>query len=664
MADDELSTEAEALPLAPETDPGPGARRRALGAALAVVAVLAIAAGAVAVARGDRSDAPPALPVALGASAGESGRMAADAMLAWVRYEAGPGLPVLGGEAEAHRVRAAVTADSVARLASALGVDGIPEQDGTIWRVAGAGGTVEADAAGGWWWFSPDAARGGGMSGAPGATGSAGHDTGAAVEAPVDPCAPDVPRCERSEVPPADEVVCIAIAPPPPGCEPSGSDGTDQGAVPDDAIPRPTPVVPSEPADLPSEDEARRVALEVAAAAGLDADAATVHVDGPHDAWYVTVEPVHDGVPVSGWALHLAVGPDGVRHASGTMATTEPVGSYPLIDTTAAIGRLNALAGGHGGDGGPGVPVPDRAADASRTGPAAEATASCPTGPADCAVAADAAPTPSADDASAADAVAQCADLPVADDGSVTSCSACTAAPGHDAGDCVDPAVPTTLAADPPTGPQAEPGPLVVTLREAARVLVVMPAHDGSGDRYLVPGYRFGADDGTLVEVVALADDALAPAPSTETTVPPTDVPDTAVDPALPPGAEPGSPACEVWSAEDGAGTRHTVQPCPNVIPPVGPDPVVLPAGAEPALGVPYLVDVDVACGGLVLGDRVWVLEDGDRSGWSTPHEGGALTLEAPDRATFLGDAAGAKRATFRPLGPEEEPGCTPQPRR
>ena len=86
--------------------------------------------------------------------------------------------------------------------------------------------------------------------------------------------------------------------------------------------------------------------------------------------------------------------------------------------------------------------------------------------------------------------------------------------------------------------------------------------------------------------------------------------------------------------------------------------------GETPVVGVPYYVDVDVECRAFRLGDQVFMLDEGDTAGWSTPHEGGMFTLDTPDHGTFTGDSAGTKTATFRVPGPAEDIFCSPRPRR
>ena len=88
------------------------------------------------------------------------------------------------------------------------------------------------------------------------------------------------------------------------------------------SCPEPAPFVP--PADLPTEAEARTIALDLLRSLGVDVDDATVSVDGPYEDWYITVEPTVDGLPVSGLSHSVGVGSKGVIHsAGGTLGTPE-----------------------------------------------------------------------------------------------------------------------------------------------------------------------------------------------------------------------------------------------------------------------------------------------------------------------------------------------------
>ncbi|MGK2948645.1 MAG: hypothetical protein ACSLFP_08735, partial [Acidimicrobiales bacterium] len=201
---------------------------------------------------------------------------------------------------------------------------------------------------------------------------------------------------------------------------------------------------------------------------------------------------------------------------------------------------------------------------------------------------------------------------------------------------------PGTQPAPDPVLP-ARPGPLEVVLVDAEPALQLLGADDGSPDAYLVPAYRFTAEDGSTVDLPAVADEELAgsttPEPSTTDPVPP----DTAVPP--PPDTTEPAPVdpCKVLVEDDGSGTTHTVQP--------GPD--CSPQGSV-ELGVPYDVTVISHCGHIADHDGRW---------WSTVEvvtnlgpDVGVLTLETRDFGVFEG---GGLTAEFEARGPAEDyPGC------
>ena len=303
----------------------------------AVLAVVAVAVGAVAISStGDDDSQRPGLPVALGASvAARDASGAADSMLAWITYVPGDDLPALGGEAPAYRLSSSVSEDQVRDLADALGLEGEITRDGTEWRVSDGSGTL-AVADGGtatWWYSSPPS---GAVTGSGSSSGSAGCAAGeecttvtATAPCPADGDCAIAPTTSTTIAcgPGAD---CVE-----PDCAVS-SDGST--SCPDVEQPYP-------PADLPSGDEARDIALDLLAATGVDLTGAEVVVDGPYDAWYVTVEPLIDGVP-SGLVAAVTVGSAGtVRDATGSLAVAEPLGDYPLLDTRATIDRANSHAG-------------------------------------------------------------------------------------------------------------------------------------------------------------------------------------------------------------------------------------------------------------------------------------------------------------------------------
>jgi hypothetical protein len=497
----------------PEVDEVPSAparsRRRALLALWGTLAVAALAIGVLAVQAGD--DDPPRLPIALGAGGGDGRAMAesdapagdaAMSMMAWVRYVAGDDLPALGGDGPAYRLSNDVDPDRLQEVAAALGLDGElreePESPGT-WTITGAdGSTLSAGPyGGGGWWYTDGAlmSRGGGSSG------STGSSAGCAADDTVceDTLAREREAAEEEKVAEAGTTDVVDPCPP----------DTDCGTTP---VPAPEPFVP--PADLPSEDEAEQIALDLFRGMGVDVEDAAVTVEGPSEAWYVSIEPRIDGMVVSGYVFNAAVGSDGeITTAGGVLNRPVGLGSYPTVDTRTAIDRLNEQSVGGFGDG---------------------------------------------------------REPAIALDGTTSDVDCASATAAAEAGDdpAVDPAVDPGFAPYP--GAPCEPGPPAepteVVLHEAERILLLVPGFDEGQDSYLVPGYRFRSDEIGWVDVISVDDDSLLPPPVTTATEP---VPLPEPDPGtVEPGGTPG--CAPVDPGPDGAVPDICLDPDTPVEPPVG----------------------------------------------------------------------------------------------
>jgi hypothetical protein len=360
-------------------------------------------------------------------------------------------------------------------LAEALGIDGDPTRQQSGWIVDdGDGRHLEVyEGGGGSWWYTPDFVydTGGGASGS--SSGSAG--------------ATDEEIKLREEAAAAEEPTTTVAVPCPPDADCASIDPPE----------RSTP-----PADLPSKDEARRIALDLFRSAGLDVDDAKVTVDGPYEAWSVNVEPRVDGRTVSGYGWNASVGSKGkITSAGGTLNAPDRLGDYPVLDTREAIDRLNTQYGGY-----------ERfaAADTAVAPPQTITTLAAPT---------------CLDDLVAGQEVSSCgaaggpapSDLP---------CSAPTTMYDPAAADVpatkplADPDASVSspaVAEEPAIGsecvPPEPPEPVEIVLHEAEEILVMVGAFDDSGDAYLVPGYRFHGDDGAVAEVAAVDDDSLLPQP-------------------------------------------------------------------------------------------------------------------------------------------------------
>jgi hypothetical protein len=487
-------------------------RRRGVLALWGVLAALAVGIGAVAVLAGD--DDPPKLPIALGGAAGD-GRATAEAdapagdaamtMLAWVRYVAGDDLPALGGAGPAHRLSNAVDPDRLEAVAAVLGLDGElreePESPGTWTITAADGSTLSAGPyGGGGWWYSSGAlmSSGGGSSGSSGSGGSGGSAG----------CAPDDTTCQDTlarerEAAAKEEAGATDVVDPCPA-------DTECTVAP---TPAPEPVVP--PADLPSEAEAEARALDLFRGLGVDVEGAAVTVEGPSDAWYVSIEPRVDGMVVSGYVFNAAIGSNGdITTAGGVLNRPEHLGDYPTVDTRAAIDRLNEQTSGYGGGREPGIAYDTGTSDV------------------DCAAA-----------TGVAEAEAEARDGAALDPAVAPSTPVCEAAP--------------------PTEPTE------VVLHEAERILLLVPGFQEGDDSYLVPGYRFRSDETGWVDVIAVDDGSLLPPPATDQPQPmPLPEPDPGPTTVVEPGGTPG--CAPVEPGPDGAVPDICLDPDSPVESPVG----------------------------------------------------------------------------------------------
>ena len=351
------------------------------------------------------------------------------------------------------------------------------------------------------------------------------------------------------------------------------------------------------------------------AAGGVDVEGALVDAQGGPESrsWYVTIQPVVDGVP-TGLLAGVEVSDAGlVLAGSGFLGALEPLGSYPLLDTGATIARANEQSTAPGAA----EPAVDRPATAATSTPGSagdpdapattvvgstEPEAPPPTYP--CKVQPDGSEVCEHDTCEQLDAGASC---------EPPKCP--QALPAEDIVVDAPESIDCTPPIDPGVDPVPDPAPVEILLVDAERSLVLLPANDGSADAYLVPAYRFTADDGGTVDLPAVADEALSGSSTTQTTGPDT------IEP--PPVPEPEEQPCVLEEA-DSTGTTHTIQTCGTD------DPQRLPPGEAPVVGVGYYVDVDFECTGFLLGDQVWVPADDVVADWERPgerYEGGIFTL-------------------------------------
>jgi hypothetical protein len=478
----------------------------------ALVVLVAGAVGLVVANGGGGGDsAAPTLPLSVGSS-GEAGGagdarasvMAAD-LLPVSTYVPGDGLPDGGGSEPAYRLPTSVDEGAVREIAAALGIDAAPtEQDGA-WHATGGDMGLDVYGPAGSWSAYRNVAEPASTEPAP---------AGAGAEAGTTPTtfAPDTPVSDDAAAASgtASGGQCIerdGMA----ECTLEGQAEPEE-PCPDDPralcpAPRPfaPPQPPERPADLPSEDEARRIALDLLGAAGTDVEGADVQVTDATIQWTVTVEPRVGGLPAPGLAAYVAVGAGGrVDSASGYVGPPEELGDYDLIDTRAALERLNDGSWGYRTMGN--AAVDSAVAETETNGAGPSAGVAGPVAPLSPEASAGASGGGSSGDGATA---APAEEPPVS-----APTTGTTPSTASDGGQGIAPGEPApggpTPAPLPAPAPESEPVEVPVT--DAEVVLVSIPSWDDTGT-YLVPGYRFTADDGSDPMVPAVSDDVLEPPP-------------------------------------------------------------------------------------------------------------------------------------------------------
>jgi hypothetical protein len=240
--------------------------------------------------------------------------------------------------------------------------------------------------------------------------------------------------------------------------------------APDGDCPEPATTIPQHPANLPSEDEAKKIASQLLQRAGIDIDNATTAVDDFVTQWSVRVDPRLDGVATEGMTTVVTIGENGVvDYANGILGRAEAADEYPLIGTGAAIDRLNKGEGF--------------------------------VGPQPLAAAAEDVVTANGQDSSvgSAEPGSVAPGEPVPYPGCVTTIpSTVPCAPVPDEPPPVSDTVP------PPPPPQE------VTITGAEQILLFAASYTGA-ESWLVPAYRFTTDQGTGPSVLAIDDSFLTP---------------------------------------------------------------------------------------------------------------------------------------------------------
>jgi hypothetical protein len=242
----------------------------------------------------------------------------ADAPQFWppVTYQLRGSLPDLPDRARAWRLGTDLDSGRMAALAAALGVHAQRKQDQAGWAVSDRTGTLRVNRLPGLpWSFS-------------------GVVTGTCVNGPWSPATPASGR----------GIQCAAVDPPTAG---SGAASPASPGSVRPILPGRPPIKPQprRPADLPSRDQAERIARELAAKAGLALDGAAVKVLDGYAARVVTIAPPVGGLPTSGFSWTVSVGSKGrVQYAGGWLAAPQPADTYPLMTEAEGLKRLRERA--------------------------------------------------------------------------------------------------------------------------------------------------------------------------------------------------------------------------------------------------------------------------------------------------------------------------------
>ncbi len=280
-----------------------------------------------------------------------------------VRYELPKQLPDLPGEARAWRLVPQVGDDQVAALAAALGFSAKPTVSQGGWRVFERARLLQVTRDfGAPWTYVAGTTFNCATLGYSGPGPVVGSDVAACpvpAPAPVEPGRP----CPRG-------VVCaqprsLGSAAAAERSVPATSGGVAAGTAPSSTGPasggktvRPPvgPPVdvcrlgyvrpacrwpPPRPADLPSREQAERIARDWLTRAGVSLDGRTVRTVQQWNRWVVTASPTVGGMPTIGDAAEVWVGAKGeVVHGSGWLSEPQAGATYPLIGVKEALDRL------------------------------------------------------------------------------------------------------------------------------------------------------------------------------------------------------------------------------------------------------------------------------------------------------------------------------------
>jgi hypothetical protein len=280
---------------------------------------------------------PAPAPAGVGAEPAPKGGATIPRIWPPVTYRLKGPLPDLPDRARAWKVGADPGDGRVVTLAAALGLAGTPKEDPSGWTVRDGNRSLTVNRLAGAPWT-----YGTGVLGACVARVGGPRRPGAGIQC-LDPDAPvsnkpgTAPAAGAGSASGSAGAAGAGSAP-----DPGNAGGVSGGRpVPPVTVRPVAPVRPFRPADVPSREQAERVARDLAAKAGLDIDGAAVRITDAYAARLVTIAPAVGGLPTAGFSLTVTVGAKGrVQHASGYLATPEPADTYPLIGVEEGYERL------------------------------------------------------------------------------------------------------------------------------------------------------------------------------------------------------------------------------------------------------------------------------------------------------------------------------------
>ncbi|MGH9282119.1 MAG: hypothetical protein ACRD0S_04195, partial [Acidimicrobiales bacterium] len=339
-------------------------RTRAGSLAAVVAFALAVATVAVLAGKGDDDQDLVKLPIGAAFAAGDAAAATTESRsallapgFAGVEYRVSGTLPDLPSTAPAYRLGTTATEEDVRQLGQALGLDGdVTDEGGRTWVLTDGDRQLRVERAPGLPWYMsttcPEAEARGEV--APDvAVSSSCEGVAIAKAGPAGVSTPAQPVCKEGaecSIPPHAPALApaslVGAAPPVAVAQPTGASCTDgtvctePAPVPSDVPPATAvPAPPPRPADLPSREDAQRIAKALFGRLGAGTEGFKME-DG-WATWEAWVEPRLAGVRVFGPGHSASIGAKGeLVRASGFLARPERIGDYPLVGLEKGLERL------------------------------------------------------------------------------------------------------------------------------------------------------------------------------------------------------------------------------------------------------------------------------------------------------------------------------------